>query len=65
MDDRFNIGENPQYVLTLSDKACQTQGTVWILISRHVNEQEQKGKEVRVYVCELMCFVFLSPTHKH
>lgn len=45
-DDMFNVGENPQYTLTLSDEAIEKQRTVWILISRHVTKQEQEGKEV-------------------
>jgi calpain-7 len=45
-DDTFNIGENPQYTLTLSDKAIYQKATIWILISRHVTKQEQEGSEV-------------------
>lgn len=46
-DDTFNIGDNPQYTLTLSDKAIKQRATIWILISRHVTKQEQEGNEVR------------------
>jgi calpain-7 len=46
-DDTFNIGENPQYTMTLSDQAIQKKATIWILISRHVTKQEQAGAEVR------------------
>jgi calpain-7 len=49
-DDTFNIGENPQYTLTLSDKAIQQKATVWILISRHVTKQEQEGSEAKDYL---------------
>jgi len=45
-DDTFNIGENPQYVLSLSDKAVKKNATLWILVSRHVTKQEQEGAEV-------------------
>jgi calpain-7 len=47
-DDTFNIGDNPQYTLTLSDKAIRQKATIWILISRHVTKQEQEGSEVSV-----------------
>jgi calpain-7 len=47
-DDTFNIGENPQYAVTLSDVAIQKKATLWILISRHVTKQEQEGEEVCV-----------------
>ena len=45
-DDSFNIRENPQYILTLSDQAVQKGATVWVLISRHVTKQEQEGADV-------------------
>lgn len=45
-DDTFNIGENPQYALTLSDQAVQKKAALWILITRHVTKQEQEGEEV-------------------
>lgn len=45
-DDTFNVGENPQYTLVLSDKAIANKATVWILISRHVTRQEQTGSDV-------------------
>mmetsp|Transcript_36362 Transcript_36362/g.109113 ORF Transcript_36362/g.109113 Transcript_36362/m.109113 type:complete len:659 (-) Transcript_36362:145-2121(-) len=32
-DDSFNVGDNPQYVLTLSDKAVQKKSSIWILCS--------------------------------
>ena len=43
-DDSFNVGDNPQYSVTLSDKA--TNATLWLLLSRHVTKQEQEGAEV-------------------
>lgn len=46
VDDSFNVGDNPQYILTLSDKAVKSKATVWILSSRHVSKQEQEGSEV-------------------
>jgi calpain-7 len=45
-DDTFNIGENPQYVLSFSQQAIKQKATIWILISRHVTKQEQTGAEV-------------------
>lgn len=45
-DDSFNIIDNPQYILTLSDQAVQKGATVWVLISRHVTKQEQEGADV-------------------
>jgi calpain-7 len=47
-DDSFNIGDNPQYSVKLSDAAVQKKATLWILISRHVNKQEQAGAEVKL-----------------
>ncbi len=46
-DDSYNVGENPQYTVTLSDKAIQSKATIWLLLSRHVTKQEQEGAEVR------------------
>lgn len=45
-DDTFNVSDNPQYILQLSDEAIAKKATVWILISRHVAKQEQEGQEV-------------------
>jgi calpain-7 len=45
-NDTFNVGENPQYILQLSDEAVARKPTVWVLLSRHVNKQEQEGDEV-------------------
>ena len=50
-DDTFNVGDNPQYIVTLSDEAiCRATSnrkvSIWILISRHVSKQEQEGAEV-------------------
>jgi calpain-7 len=43
--DTYNIGENPQYTLELSDKAIAQNASIWILLSRHVSKQEQlEGK---------------------
>ncbi len=49
VDDSHNVGENPQFILTLSDKAVDNKSSLWILLSRHVTKQEQEGAEVRVY----------------
>jgi calpain-7 len=45
-DDSYNVGDNPQYLLNLSESAISRKATVWILISRHVTKQEQEGCEV-------------------
>ena len=45
IDDTFNIGENPQYMLALSDEAVKKNATLWVQISRHVTKQEQEGVE--------------------
>lgn len=49
-DDTFNAGENPQYIMTLSDQAIKKQASIWILVSRHVTKQEQEGSEVKDYL---------------
>ena len=54
-DDTFNIGENPQYCLELSDKAIKKNATIWILVSRHVTKQEQEGAEVTLYIVSRWC----------
>jgi calpain-7 len=46
-DDTFNVGDNPQYVLSLSNRAIERKATIWILLARHVTKQEQSGIEVR------------------
>jgi calpain-7 len=48
--DSFNIGENPQYIMVLSDKAVSSKPTIWVLISRHVTKQEQEGASVEDYL---------------
>lgn len=50
LDDTFNVGENPQYVVALSDTAIKKQATLWIQVSRHVSKQEQEGGEVQDYL---------------
>ncbi|KAL7577068.1 hypothetical protein ACA910_006808 [Epithemia clementina (nom. ined.)] len=49
-DDTFNVGENPQYILSLSDEAIRRKATIWILISRHVSKQEQEGADASDYL---------------
>jgi calpain-7 len=46
INDTFNVGENPQYVMVLSNEALTKKATIWVLISRHVTKQEQEGAEV-------------------
>ena len=48
--DTFNVGENPQYTLTLSEEAIRKKASVWVLLSRHVDKQEQEGCEVTDYL---------------
>jgi len=48
--DSFNVGENPQYIMTFSDKAVLSKPTIWVLISRHVSKQEQEGAEVHDFL---------------
>mmetsp|Transcript_22585 Transcript_22585/g.64983 ORF Transcript_22585/g.64983 Transcript_22585/m.64983 type:complete len:875 (-) Transcript_22585:4571-7195(-) len=45
-DDSFNIRDNPQYILTLSEQAVQKGATVWVHVARHVTKQEQEGADV-------------------
>lgn len=45
IDDTFNCGENPQYLVHMSEQALKKGATLWILISRHVTKQEQGGSE--------------------
>jgi calpain-7 len=53
LNDTFNVGENPQYVMVLSNEAISKKATIWVLISRHVTKQEQEG-------CEVSCKIFSS-----
>ena len=48
-DDSYNVGDNPQYTITLSEKAIESKAKLWILLSRHVTKQEQEGGEVSQY----------------
>jgi calpain-7 len=59
-DDTFNVGENPQYIISFSQQAIIQKATIWILISRHVTKQEQNGAEVRVSFIALISFLSLS-----
>eukprot|EP00581_Thalassiosira_minuscula_P015497 CAMPEP_0183727114 /NCGR_PEP_ID=MMETSP0737-20130205/24915_1 /TAXON_ID=385413 /ORGANISM="Thalassiosira miniscula, Strain CCMP1093" /LENGTH=931 /DNA_ID=CAMNT_0025958665 /DNA_START=83 /DNA_END=2875 /DNA_ORIENTATION=+ len=45
-DDSYNVGDNPQYTITLSDRAIEKKAKLWLLLSRHVTKQEQEGAEV-------------------
>lgn len=49
-DDSFNVGENPQYIVMFSAAAVKQKATMWILVSRHVNKQEQEGCVVNDYL---------------
>jgi len=48
--DTFNVGENPQYIMVLSDEAVARKPSMWVLISRHVSKQEQEGAEVNDFL---------------
>lgn len=50
VNDTFNVGENPQYVLILSEEAIAKKAAVWVMISRHVTKQEQEGAEVNDFL---------------
>lgn len=50
LDDTFNVGENPQYILHLSDSAIAKGASIWILLSRHVTKQEQEGSDATDYL---------------
>ena len=45
--DTFNVGENPQFFVELSDKSIARNPSIWILLSRHVTKQEQLEGKVR------------------
>jgi len=49
-----NVSENPQYILTMSDGAIQSKSSLWILLSRHVDKQEQEGAKVSALVTKVM-----------
>ncbi len=54
-DDTFNVGENPQYIMNLSESAIKKKASIWILLSRHVTKQEQEGAEVRAMIDVVTC----------
>jgi len=49
-DDSYNVSENPQYTIALSEEAIKGEATLWLLLSRHVTKQEQEGGEVRAHI---------------
>jgi len=49
-DDSYNVGDNPQYTITLSEKAIESKAKLWILLSRHVTKQEQEGGEAKDFL---------------
>eukprot|EP00584_Thalassiosira_punctigera_P010558 CAMPEP_0172532722 /NCGR_PEP_ID=MMETSP1067-20121228/5669_1 /TAXON_ID=265564 ORGANISM="Thalassiosira punctigera, Strain Tpunct2005C2" /NCGR_SAMPLE_ID=MMETSP1067 /ASSEMBLY_ACC=CAM_ASM_000444 /LENGTH=591 /DNA_ID=CAMNT_0013317271 /DNA_START=43 /DNA_END=1818 /DNA_ORIENTATION=- len=51
-DDSYNVGDNPQYTVTLSEKAIESKAKLWILLSRHVTKQEQEGREVTDFLTQ-------------
>jgi calpain-7 len=63
-NDSFNVSENPQYILTISDEAIQSKSTLWILLSRHVDKYEQEGEEVSLqlfrFVLACICVQLLK-----
>ena len=56
-DDSYNVGENPQYTITLSENAIESRATLWLLLSRHVTKQEQEGGEVSIDILSLSCYL--------
>ena len=63
-DDTFNIGDNPQYIVSLSDRAVRKNATLWILISRHVAKQEKEGDEV-CFLLRIVCKQNQMFSHLH
>ena len=59
-NDVFNIGENPQYILSLSDIAVRQKASIWILLSRHVTKQEQEGQEASSLGFKFLFMHYLS-----
>mmetsp|Transcript_12866 Transcript_12866/g.25889 ORF Transcript_12866/g.25889 Transcript_12866/m.25889 type:complete len:892 (+) Transcript_12866:113-2788(+) len=49
-DDLFYVSDNPQFTITFSKDAVEKNATVWVLLSRHVTKQEQKGSEAEGYL---------------
>lgn len=47
--DTYAIGENPQYIVEISDIALEKNPSLWILLSRHVTKEEQLEGQVRFY----------------
>jgi hypothetical protein len=45
-DDKYNISDNPQYIITLSDEAMKQKTSLYLLLTRHVAKQEQEGEPV-------------------
>lgn len=60
--DTFNCGENPQYILSISDAAIKKKATIWILLSRHVTKQEQEGSENKDF---LALHIHRNKSNKH
>jgi len=48
--DDYNVGDNPQYIISLSDNAIKEKASIWILISRHITKQEQEGEESTEFI---------------
>lgn len=51
LDDMFNIGENPQYVLALSDAAIKKQATIWVLVRSTL----QRLTDSEIVIFSLFC----------
>lgn len=49
IDDTYNVSENPQYIITLSDKAMKQKSCLYLLLTRHVAKQEQEGEMVSLH----------------
>ncbi|GMH86802.1 hypothetical protein TL16_g10658 [Triparma laevis f. inornata] len=44
-NDKFCVDENPQYILIPSEESIQRKATFYILLTRHVDLNEQRGNE--------------------
>jgi len=49
VQDTYNIGENPQYIVELPDHSIDRNPSLWILLSRHVTKEEQLEGKVCFY----------------
>lgn len=48
VQDTYNVGENPQYILKVPDEVVEKNPSIWILLSRHVSKEEQLEGQVSI-----------------